>query len=132
MSERSRPRSSTWRPRIHACCLIAAADISDLKGQETATAQLAVNALVEKRECADSTLPLKAHARRASVLDWKQGLLADALALVPRLAMSTICCGFLEQAGAHAADGRLPDRHPLPIAQARAAGSRVFFRADRV
>ena len=64
------------------------------EGDEIAAAQFAVDTQVEEGEFTDRPLHLESHAKCPDILEFERCLLPDDLALVPRLAMSGITCGF--------------------------------------
>jgi hypothetical protein len=66
------------------------AHVPDLEADQVASTQLAVDAEVEEGEFAHSALHLKPNSKCPDVLELERRLLADDLALVPRLAMSTV------------------------------------------
>jgi len=55
---------------------------------------LAVDTQVEERELAYSVLHLETNSKCPDVLELERSLLADDLALVPRLAVNGVGCGF--------------------------------------
>jgi hypothetical protein len=98
--------------------LVAVADVADPERHEVASAKLAVDAQVEERELAYSTLHLKTNSKGPYVLELERSLLTDELALVPRLAMGGIPMMF-----SHRVEG--------PQRCASAMRSHAFVQSDR-
>ena len=69
-------------------------DVSDLEGDEIASAKLAVDTQVEEREISHPPFHLQANTQRPDVFHFEGCLLPDDLALVPRLAVSGFAFGF--------------------------------------
>jgi hypothetical protein len=67
--------------------LIAVGDIAHPKAHQVAAAQLAVHGEIEQRQLPDPVVRLQTNAYRPDVLELERGLLANQLALVPRLVM---------------------------------------------
>ena len=73
--------------------MVAVADVSDLERHEVASPELAVDAEIEERQLSNSVLHLKPDSKCPDVFELERSLLADDLALVPRLGMSCVGCG---------------------------------------
>jgi hypothetical protein len=69
--------------------LVAVADVPDLQADQVTAAELAVDSQVEECQLAHPVLHLEADSERPDVLELERCLLADDLALVPWLAMSS-------------------------------------------
>jgi len=74
--------------------VVAMADVSDFETDEITAAQFAVDPQVEECKLANPTIDLEAGAKRPDVLHLERRLLADDLALVPRLAMRCVDVGI--------------------------------------
>lgn len=68
-------------------------DVSDLEGDEIASAKLAVDIQVEEREISHPPFHLQPDTQRPDVMHFEGCLLPDDLALVPQLVVSGIAFG---------------------------------------